>query len=511
MTCTYNYKGKTFESELALNNYLLSTESAKPILGDIVFQLSEKQRNYAEKLRVAEAEYKELRDKGLQISSVKDEIEPSDLDDVGHLKYPFISVTDLIHTMSGRYTEQIFPIFRSEEYWGHKFREYKTAGVTDAYELQFISDLVEPGKPITEESTLNAIRDRFEGKLVDDLRQGGLWKQQAICGNMVHEMFALFYRQKLSEKGPFLYKSSPEQVIKYFLNNINPAYKDYISRNIIESTVKECFQLDQEIRQDSNFGPNAYVRAEQPIVGKINLTTPDGDATRVIGKIDLLVVGENGKVGIIDYKCSPKEYATLNMDNDSRFYNSAKILTFKYQLATYRKILNQMGINPNKLDLFIVPLKFENFKIENDKVSFSHISSLGDNANGTMLQKLSNSDLGDERTNIESNLNQLFPIDLYIPQLDDVENIFEDVQESMKRQFPIQEKDTSEEGIIEFIKDRGIRKNKSTNNWEFRPYKGSDRGIRIIDGKLSKKEAVVKIKEAIQKDNEFNKTIQKIF
>jgi hypothetical protein len=43
--------------------------------------------------------------------------------------------------MPGRFTNQIFPIFKSDEYWKKKFEEYKV-GVFDKYELQFIEDLV---------------------------------------------------------------------------------------------------------------------------------------------------------------------------------------------------------------------------------------------------------------------------------------------------------------------------------------------------------------------------------
>jgi hypothetical protein len=49
--------------------------------------------------------------------------------------------------------------------------------------------------------------------------------------------------------------------------------------------------------------------------------------------MDLLVIGDKdhkGKVGIIDFKCSPKDYTTSNAANDPNLYNSAKILTFKY-------------------------------------------------------------------------------------------------------------------------------------------------------------------------------------
>jgi len=58
----------------------------------------------------------------------------------------------------------------------------------------------------------------------------------------------------------------------------------------------------------------------------------DGKVTKVIGKIDLLVIGDDDHpgVGIIDYKCSPKDYTERNINNDPFVYNSAKILTFKY-------------------------------------------------------------------------------------------------------------------------------------------------------------------------------------
>ena len=79
------------------------------------------------------------------------------------------------------------------------------------------------------------------------------------------------------------------------------------------------------------------------------------------------------------------------------------------------------------MELYVAPLKFEGFKMENGKVSFKSISSLGDKANNTILQKLSNSDFSDERTNIESNLERMFPKNLYIPAIDDIENILEDV------------------------------------------------------------------------------------
>lgn len=508
MNCIYKYKNKTFNSEMALNDYLLATETLKPILGDLVYQLSEKQKRYAKNLKEAETLYKDLKDRGIQIDTVKKEnLEPDELDDVGSLKYPYISVTDLIHTMPSRYTDQVFPIFDSDNYWSHKFTDYKQ-GKFNAYELQFISDLVEQDssgniKPISDNDTLNKIRERMEGVISEGMRKGGLWQQQAICGNMIHAMAALFYRQRIRENGPFLYQTSRNEIINWFKNNIDEQYKDYISDKIIESSVDRFIRLDKEIRD--KWGKNAYIRTEQPIVGDINLTLEDGQVTKAIGKIDLLVIGEDGNIGIIDYKCSPKEYTELNVDNNPFEYNSAKILTFKYQLATYRRILQSMNINPKKMELYVAPLRFEGFKMENGKVSFDSISSLGDKQGNTILQKLSNSDFSDERTNIESNLDRMFPKDLYVPAIDDIENIFEDVQETMKRQVPTPEKDTTEKGILELIKNNGgLRKNSATGDWEYRPRKNSDVGYRHYDGKLSEQEAVVKLKEDLQKNAEYN-------
>jgi hypothetical protein len=44
-----------------------------------------------------------------------------------------------------------------------------------------------------------------------------------------------------------------------------------------------------------------------------------------------------------------------------------------------------MNINPQKMELYVAPLKFEGFKMENGKVSFDSISSLGDKAGNTIL------------------------------------------------------------------------------------------------------------------------------
>ena len=524
MTCKYNFKGKEFQSEEELNDYLLNTESSKISQeDDVVYQLTATQNHYRKEIfEKAQEEYKDLRKKGIQIKEYNEEVEPEDLDDVGNLEYPYISVTDLIHTMPGRYTEQVFPIFRSDEYWKEKFSQYKQ-GIFDKYEIQFIRDIIDPYKDasgnytsISNEDVLNKIRDRIEGKLSNGIRKGGLWKQQAICGNLVHEMFSRFYRDTVGKqkadgtwiKGEYLYelKEYPDRILTYFKNNIRDEFKDYVSDDILKSIIKQCIQLDSEIRE--KYGKNAFIRTEQPIAGNLSLQTEGGKVTKVIGKIDLVVVGENGEVGIIDFKCSPKDYTTSNVENDPMYYNSAKILTFKYQLAVYRRILNELGVRPTSgIDLFVVPLKFEDFKMENGKVSFSGISSLGDLENNTMLQELSNSKLGNEYNNIEGNLSQVFPVDTaYVKTSLESTNIIKKTKDVMDVWCPVKQKDTTLDGYKQTIKEKGgIKFDSQTNKYYYKPNRYNDDGMIQVTAS-SQEEATIKIIEEMKKRDDYNQS-----
>ena len=48
-------------------------------------------------------------------------------------------------------------------------------------------------------------------------------------------------------------------------------------------------------------------------------------------------------------------------------YDKAKTLTFRYQLAVYRRMLQKLGFNLNENSgVYIIPFKFENFKYDPD-------------------------------------------------------------------------------------------------------------------------------------------------
>lgn len=535
MTCKYILRGIQFDSEEQLNDFLLSVEGNHLTLNDVVFQrngnghtLTQKQMTYWDKLREAEQTYKELQKQGIQLRTIQDteQVEPEDLDDIGRLKYPFISTTDLIHSLRGRDPDTFaFPIFISDNLWKENFERYKN-GIFDSYEIKFLEtmNLVHKGAdgkyaPIKDQETLEKIRDLFEGELKNQVRKGGMWKQQSVAGNLVHECFSRFYRDRLRDKdgnysGPYLYElKSEDAVFDYFKSIINPEYKPYVDDNVLRSIVKQCLQFDQELRAE--YGEHCFIRTEQKIISDLKYKLDENtDITKVIGKIDLLVIGDidhDGKVGIIDFKCSPKDYTTTNAQNDPNLYNSAKILTFKYQLAVYRRILQAMGINPQTgIDLYIVPLKFEDFSIDKKtkKIKFSRISSLADKeyGYGKMMQKLSNSEPGREKTNIESNLNQVFPSrnELYIKTDNEATNIIENTKKVTKEWLSkVDTNKSAEDYANEIKKGGGIQFDEQTGKYYFKPNKDNDNGM-ITKSANSKEEATAKIIEDLKIRDGYN-------
>jgi hypothetical protein len=117
--------------------------------------------------------------------------------------------------------------------------------------------------------------------------------------------------------------------------------------------------------------------------------------------------------------------------------------------------------------------------MENGLVSFSGISSMGDSGNGTMLQKLSSSDIGNERSNIDGNLNQVFPIkERYIKTSLESSDVIKTTKDVMDKWCPVKQKNTTTEGYKEYIESHGgIKYDSQTNKYYFKPSKYSDDGM----------------------------------
>jgi len=71
------------------------------------------------------------------------------------------------------------------------------------------------------------------------------------------------------------------------------------------------------------------------------------DYAGIIGVADLIVVDNNDNIHLVDYKVCTRQY--------NEWYE-AKKYDVEYQLAIYRAILNEVGIDGDKINMIIKPI-----------------------------------------------------------------------------------------------------------------------------------------------------------
>jgi hypothetical protein len=84
-------------------------------------------------------------------------------------------------------------------------------------------------------------------------------------------------------------------------------YRSYINPKVVDTSLDAAMKIYQKIV--SEYGNDCVIYSEKKVVGQgysENSTFP------VVGRIDLMVVSRDGRIGIFDFKCSPKEYTETN-------------------------------------------------------------------------------------------------------------------------------------------------------------------------------------------------------
>ena len=512
MSCVYEYNGLTFKSELELDHYLLFNKTRRSRLGDAVFKeqhkWSDEQKNIDDKLSESARDYDKARNTK-QINESKEGGEPSDLDPIGTKSNSrYKSITDVIHQLQQPKNGElhpVFPLFNGDNYWNgtvanpvgqlQLYREGKFNHENVIDQIPFVQNLLtkrgDSFEEVTDEATLQKIRKRME--LV--------WEQQSLCGDLVHGLMSDFFKGK-TEDGRKLINLSGQELVNELEKKLQESFynktRKFCNPEIIKTTAEAAEKILSEIKEQ--YGDECIIYSEKGLAGQGY--SGDTDTYPVVGRPDLIIVSKSGKMGILDFKCSPKDYAEFNEEKDKTKYDPAKILTFKYQLAAYRRLLQQitgdLSIDKN-IDLSVIPLKFENFRWENDKVKFDSISFIRDQP----IQKLSNSTGGDNLSNtIENNLDQIFPRNRVSNNIING-NLLVKVAENTKKLFKVKNsnKVLSDEEIKELIKEKGgIKKNKVTQKWELK----EDRNTTYtVSGSKTKEEAEVEIFNKIKTKHEY--------
>ena len=355
MACNYFYKGILIGDEFQLNDFLIRNKDLfDKDYSDTVFQkdLSEdtpKGRTIKRFLNHIEENKKLQRDTKIKKSNntIDGEVEDS-------VEKPYIGVTTFLESFKAWDDSPLFPIFVDENYWHNKMNQWKDGLFADVEETillgtqenneQFTQNgnTYIKGKPITDLNVLKSAQKLLTEK----------WKVQNLAGIDTHEVLRYYF--SYDSKG----KIKGDQDVEKLLNQICnlKVIKIDLSREHVRNVLAVCERLKTTLR---NQFPECSFFPEFTVSAKLE------DDRSILGRIDLVVIDERGIPHIIDFKTSPKAY------ND---YNRAKVRTFYYQTAVYNRILRMLGINTDEATVSILPIRFDNFRYENEEFVWDKIT-----------------------------------------------------------------------------------------------------------------------------------------
>ena len=128
---------------------------------------------------------------------------------------------------------------------------------------------------------------------------------------------------------------------KFISENFPEASLNNIPDEVLITLTKKLYTVKKEIIKG---------RKIKKIFNEVPIEFED-ESFKLRGKIDTIVVYENGDIDIIDYKLSSKAYANWDID---------KAESAQAQLETYRVILESIGISSKNMNIHIIPIQISN-------------------------------------------------------------------------------------------------------------------------------------------------------
>lgn len=465
--CIYKLDGKLFNSELELNDFLLEKFPMKSVLGDLVFELTASQTAAAKLLEDMKKKTDKIDDifkKGKRVSSI-------DRDSYNY-KHPYIGVNKFLSTYKNEYGKRLHPEFDINEYWNHRYDDWKNGKFTEEEE-----ELFGETTPITDETIRNQKRSQIESK----------WKAQCLFGDAIHSVFETYFKH-LNDN------LSDDDIVKELMDTVTfEDGKVKYSELVTEVKTKEILEQVKEFHKAAKikYGEDALFYPEFKLMGDATVELENGAKT-LIGKVDLLVIDKYGIPHIVDYKTSLKEYQK---------FDSAKQLAYKYQTAVYGRLLAKHGFNIDKTDYSIVPIKINGFERIGNDYKFDTI-----NFEDNIFKDI---DLTGDSFN--RRLDEV----IHLPYVVDLstEELMTKVVQVMREWFPKyqQFKKYTDEEIREEIKSvGGFEKNPDTGLYTYKPPRSQSE--RVITGETEAElfEAVKRYKEYLptQRKNVINQVIK---
>lgn len=359
MKCIYTYKGMKFGSEIELDNFLFCTKGLTD--SDLVFSSKEtedkdphiKQKQTVKKLKELKIKNEKLRS-DLQSNAWSKDIDTIDKYEVTSSDY--IGITKFLSGLKNEDDKYLFPEFIAKNYWDKIYTRWKKGEFSPEEEdiiKQDNPDLFADGKrPKLIESQCDTYKKILQNK----------WEIQAKIGTSIHRVLQYYFSNynkysKLETQEVF------DALGKYFKNDKKNGYIDDVKIMQVLDYAKELGKSLTEKYGECYFFP------EYVIAGTANSISEKELSKNLLGIIDLLIVDKNGKTHIVDYKTSPHDFSKRSDSGDKESrngYSSAKVLSFKYQLAVYKRLLAVMGIDTSATSLLVAPIQLMDFKMDSE-------------------------------------------------------------------------------------------------------------------------------------------------
>lgn len=361
MKCTYTYKGQLFESEAALDDFLIEKRKYESKFGDLVFHRESpflRAKNIIENKIIPKTKDLEslMQEARLRAKSF-------DGDEILEFRAPYIGVTKFLSGLKPNDLDLLFPEFRVDEYFSKRIEKW-TSPLESGEKLEdrFTEDEIDVFfEGNTHEERLSKLRllNNTEASQLKTLMENK-WDFQAAAGTAVHYILQQYFSKDESEK--ILGDQERSLIIDHITKNIESELKNQLGSRYREGlynddTILQAIiyadKLKRELRskhgEECEFYPELGVSHEMK---KLTKGKPD----ILMGIIDLAVLDKHGQIHYYDYKTSPKDYSK---------FNEAKKRAYTYQLAAYGKLFRQYGLDYRNSDIGILPIQFQELTLSN--------------------------------------------------------------------------------------------------------------------------------------------------
>ena len=459
MNCKYIYKGYTFNSEIELDDFLISKKQYESEFGDLVFSKKIEQLDSEKKL-------KDFRDSSKQFKEAWNyKKKYIDGEEVGKRNKPWKGVTEYLSELKTNEGRPLFPIFDIDNYFSEKIPVW-----TDPTLNRDIHVIYDPAKKIGV-FTQEEIDIMFEGDInkaryltkEEALRWKEIiqnkWQQQAEMGTAIHAALEYFFSKNAN--GYYNFTQTDEN-IKYKIRKTIDLSK--LPPNTLDQIITYARELKSKIAKELNEDEDSLeFFPEVTITGDLSELRSDG-VNKLAGSIDLAIVGSDGRIHIVDYKTSPKDFI---------HYSSAKKLAFTYQQATYNRMLQRQGLNVKNNIISIAPIQFDGLKLLNkdealqipSKALFAFDQLVWDS--GAMLMDLS------PTIKVKDSLNE--HLDNYMPEVKIVDipsqEVLSRTTKRMTENFGVnlQQQTMDDEQLRDLLKEEGAFKADENGNYTYHP------------------------------------------